>query len=64
MKVTNVIGDVTIRPGEGRDVVVDVTTAGSDAGRLRVEISDCRGTKLVRVVYPSDRVVDPTMGLV
>ncbi len=60
--VTNVIGTVTLLPAEGRDVTVDVAPSGRDADQLRVEVLDCRGAKMLRVVYPSDLVVDPDMG--
>lgn len=60
--VCNVIGDAKIVQGEGADVVVEVTPRGADGGRLRVVIDECKGQKQLRVVYPSDRVVDPTMG--
>jgi DUF4097 and DUF4098 domain-containing protein YvlB len=62
VQVTNVIGSVTILPADGPDVIVDVVPAGADASKLRVEVTDCHGTKFLRVVYPSDRVVDPELG--
>ena len=62
VQICNVIGDAKLVPSDGAEVVVEVTPRGADGGRLRVVIDECRGEKRLRVVYPSDRVVDPTMG--
>jgi hypothetical protein len=56
--VHNLAGEVTVVPGSGSAVVVEVTRLGQDAGRLRVN----RESGAVRVVYPGDRVVYPRMG--
>ena len=62
VQVCNVIGDAKIVPGDGAAVVVEVATHGADGGKLRVVIDECRGEKRLRVIYPSNRVVDPSMG--
>lgn len=56
--VHNLAGEVTVQAGSGREVVVEVTRHGADAGDLRVS----RGGDAVRVVYPGNRVVYPRMG--
>ncbi|HEU4334331.1 MAG TPA: hypothetical protein VFT32_07530, partial [Candidatus Eisenbacteria bacterium] len=61
VKVSNVIGTVTILPTDGRDVIVEVAAGGPDAAKLQVAVDDCEGGKHLRVVYPSDLVVDPEM---
>lgn len=61
VKVSNVLGTVTILPADGRDVIVEVAAGGPDAARLRVAVDDCEGGKHLRVVYPSELVVDPEM---
>lgn len=55
--VHNLAGVVTVVPGSGNAVVVEVTRAGQDAAQLRVS----RGGDAVRVVYPGNRVVYPRM---
>lgn len=56
--VHNLAGIVTVAPGSGRDVVIEVTRGGADAGQLRVE----RSGGEVRVVYPGERIVYGRMG--
>jgi hypothetical protein len=56
--VHNLAGEVTVVPGTGSAVVVEVTRGGEDAARLRVNHEGGE----VRVVYPGDRVVYPRMG--
>ena len=62
VQICNVIGDAKLVPGDGPEVVVEVTTRGKDGSRLRVVVDECQGQKRLRVVYPSDRVVDSTVG--
>jgi hypothetical protein len=56
--VYNLVGEVTVAPGSGSQVVVEVTRAGEDASQLRVNHTG--GT--LRVVFPGERVVYPRMG--
>lgn len=56
--VHNLAGEVTVAPGSGGAVVVEVTPAGPDAARLRVT----RDGDAVRVAFPGDRVVYSRMG--
>jgi len=39
-----------------------VTTRGADGAKLRVAVDECRGATRMRVVYPSNKIVDPDMG--
>lgn len=56
--VHNLAGEVTVVPGTGSSIVVEVTRSGQDAGQLRVNHSG----NALRIAYPGDRVVYPRMG--
>jgi hypothetical protein len=58
VSIFNLVGTVTIEPGTGSAVVVEVTRRGNDAARLTIEESDTR----LSVVYPSDEIVYAPMG--
>jgi hypothetical protein len=55
--VYNVAGKVTIEAGSGSDVVVEVTRAGADAERLRMEERTIDGRAALCVLYPDERIV-------
>lgn len=55
--IYNLAGRVTVEPGSGSDVVVEIARGGSDADQLRIETGSIRGHETLRVVYPSSRVV-------
>jgi lia operon protein LiaG len=57
--VYNLAGRVRVQAATGSQVTVDVTRAGRDAAKLRLESGDVRGWNSLRVVYPSDRIVYP-----
>lgn len=57
--VYNLAGSVSVEPGEGDAVVVEVRRGGPDAGRLSVETGSVEGRQTLRVRYPGDRVVYP-----
>ena len=57
--VYNLAGRVRVQAATGAQVTVDVTRAGRDAGKLRLETGDVRGWNSLRIVYPSDRIVYP-----
>lgn len=59
--ICNAIGEATMVPTDGPDVVVEVTKRGPDADRLRFEVGQCDGAERLRIVYPGNRVVDPEM---
>ncbi len=60
--VYDLVGQISVRPGTGQDVVVEVTRIGKDASRLTIESSPIRGIPALRVVFPEDRIVYPAMG--
>jgi lia operon protein LiaG len=60
--VYNLVGTMTVEPGKGPGVQVEVTLAGADAGKLTVDLSQVRGRPALRVNYPDDHIVYPVMG--
>jgi DUF4097 and DUF4098 domain-containing protein YvlB len=60
--VYNLAGTMRVEPGSGSSVVVEVTRAGSDAGRLSVRRTDAGDVGTVAVVYPDDDVIYPELG--
>ena len=60
--VHNLAGEVTVAPGTGSAVVVEVTRAGADRAQLRVTRGSDDGYQALRVVFPGDRVVYPRLG--
>jgi hypothetical protein len=54
--IYDLVGDVRIVEGTGRDVVIEVTRHGSDASQLRVETGDISGVPTLRVIFPFDRI--------
>ncbi|HEX9729295.1 MAG TPA: DUF4097 family beta strand repeat-containing protein [Gemmatimonadales bacterium] len=55
--VYNLAGQITIEPGTGSAVTIEVRPGGRDAGELRVETGPIRGRETLRVLYPADRIV-------
>lgn len=62
LAIYNLAGVLRVEPGSGSDVVVVVTTGGSDAGRLKVATGVVRGHDGLRVIYPEDAIVYPELG--
>ncbi len=56
----NLVGGVSVEPGSG-DVAVELTRTGRDAARLRVAQGEVDGRQTLRVIYPDDRVVAPSL---
>lgn len=59
--IFNLAGNVSVVPGTGSDVVVEVMRGGDDADDLEIETGTIRGRNTLRVIYPADRVVYPRM---
>src|SRR5256885_192536 len=59
--IYNLVGKLRAIPGSGDAVVVDITRAGADAAKLRIETGAIRDRETLRIVYPSDRIVYPDM---
>jgi lia operon protein LiaG len=54
--IYNLVGKLHVEGGTGDRVVVEVTRAGKDAGRLKLETGDVRGRMALRIQYPEDRI--------
>lgn len=54
--IHNLVGALRVVPATGSSVVAEITTAGNDAARLRIEDGLLRGRNTLRIVYPSDRI--------
>jgi lia operon protein LiaG len=55
--IYNLAGKITVGPGSGADVVVELTRMGPDAGQLRVETGPIRELPTFRVIFPDDQIV-------
>lgn len=55
--IYNLVGEVTVEPGGGSAVVVDVQRGGPDGARLTIGRGPARGQETLRVVYPADEIL-------
>ena len=55
--IYNLVGEVQIEAGSGRDVDVTVGLGGPDADQLKVEEGTIRGHQTLRVIYPARRII-------
>lgn len=60
--VYNLVGEMRVEPGSGRDVMVEVTRGGSDRERLRIERGRVENREALRVFVPASQIVYPRMG--
>jgi len=60
--IYNLAGQVTLEPGSGSAVTVQVTRGGRDAGELKVEQGPFGGRQALRIIYPSDDIHYPAPG--
>ena len=60
--IYNLAGELTVEPGSGSEVVVEVERGGADASQLRIETGPRQGMQTLRVIYPGDQVVYPPLG--
>ena len=60
--IFNLVGRCSVEAGSGAEVVVEVTRRGADAEQLKVETGPIGRRQTLRVIYPSDRIIVPTMG--
>lgn len=60
--IYNLAGQVSLVPGGGSVVIVEVTRGGADGARLTVEKGPIGGRETLRVIYPSDDIDYPAMG--
>ena len=49
-------GSVSVKPGDGREVVVSVVRSGADGGRLQVVTGMLGGRETLRVLFPSSDI--------
>ncbi len=59
--IYNLVGEVEIVAGTGSEVSVEVITGGEDRGELRFETGEKCGANTLRIVYPDDDIVYPTI---
>jgi hypothetical protein len=60
--IYNIAGKVSVEPGTGSDVIVEITRGGSGGSRLSIEVGDVRGRNALRVMYPDGDIVYPALG--
>lgn len=60
--VYNIAGEITLEPGTGSAVVIEVTRGGPNAGELTIERGPIAGRETLRVIYPSDDLRFPQAG--
>lgn len=60
--IYDLAGQVTLEPGSGSAVMVQVTRGGRDAGELTIDRGPIGGRETLRVIYPSDDIRYPTSG--
>jgi lia operon protein LiaG len=60
--IYNLVGTMRVEGGGSGSVVVEVTRAGADAGRLTIASDAVRGRPALRVLYPEDHIVYPALG--
>lgn len=60
--IYNLAGQVTLGPGRGGAVVVEVTRGGADAAQLKIEQGPIGGRETLRVIYPADDIRYPALG--
>lgn len=55
--VYNLAGEIEVVPGNGSQVVVEVSRGGPDASRLSIQTGRIGDHEALRILYPDDRVV-------
>ncbi len=60
--IYSLVGEVSVVPGTGSEVVVEVSRTGAAASRLSIEVTPFRGIPTLRVVFPEDEIVYPALG--
>ena len=59
--VYNLAGKLRVESGSGSEVVVEITRGGRDGDQLRIEEGNVAGYDVLRILYPSDRIVYPEL---
>lgn len=60
--IYNLAGQITLGPGSGSAVTVEVTRGGADAAQLKVEQGPIGDRQTLRVIYPSRDIDYPALG--
>ncbi len=60
--VYDLVGQISVVPGAGPDVVVEATRTGRDAARISVATDPIRGVPSLRVDFPGEEIVYPALG--
>jgi hypothetical protein len=60
--IYDLAGQVRLQAGSGSSIMVDVRTAGEDAGKLKVVSGAAGAWQVLRIVFPDDDIVYPAMG--
>jgi hypothetical protein len=55
--IYNLVGAITVGPGTGSAVTVEVTRQGADGRQLRVETGPIEGSETLRIIFPGDDIV-------
>ena len=55
--IYDLAGNITVAPGTGSDVVVEVTRRGPDGAQLKMETGPVRDIQTFRVIFPDDQIV-------
>ena len=62
VRISNLVGNVTVESGGSGDVTVEVTPRGSDASKLSIDVGSAGGVQTLRVVFPGDDIIYPELG--
>jgi hypothetical protein len=54
--IYNLAGKLTVQPGSGSQVAIDITRGGRDGSQLKIAAGDIRGSQTLRVIYPSNEI--------
>jgi lia operon protein LiaG len=61
VSIYDLVGAVTIEPGTGSEVQVEITRRGADARRLSIDVVSEGGGQSLRIIFPDDDLVYPEM---
>jgi lia operon protein LiaG len=55
--VYNMVGSISVGPGTGSSVTVEVTRQGADASQLRVESGPINNRETLRIIFPDEDII-------
>ena len=55
--IYNLVGTISVGPGTGSSVTVEVTRQGADGRQLRVETGPIDGSETLRVIFPDEDII-------